>query len=131
MVMFCAQRYDSPPKLRFAPGERVSFRVEDAKDGLDQWLCGEVKEAWPKLHQPCQFEGVQFVDTVPAVEADSTFGRLEVSYYCHRDDHTLIRKEENMPQERSFGIARRMEKRVLAGNTTVTFDHATCRSRKI
>lgn len=131
MVMFCAQHYVTLPKLRFAPGERVSFRVEDGEGGLDQWLCGTVKETWPNIPGPCEFAGVQFCDTVPySLEADSTTGRSERTYYCHRDDHTLVRREDHMPQKRRKGIAQRMEKRALAGSTVI-FDHATCRSREV
>lgn len=132
LVMFCAQQHAVLPQLRFLVGERVSFRIDDAEDGLAQWLRGMVKEVWPKLPQPCEFEGVQFADTVPyLLEADECCGRTERSFYCHRDDHTLIRREEHIPQTRTSGIVKRMEKRLLADGTRVIFDHATCRSKPV
>lgn len=132
IAMFCAQADQQQHKLRFSPGDRVGFRVEDTSEGLDQWICGVVKETWPRLAGPYEFEGVTFAETVPyAVVSDAGHARPEPLLYCHRDDHTLIRKEANVPQSRTRGVAKRFEKRTLTQGSLEMFDHVTCRSKRV
>merc|ERR1712232_239995 len=129
---FCTEIYSTPPKLRFACGDRVAFRIEDSADGLDQWLCGQVKETWSKLEGPHTFDGVKFAMEVPyLLEADSSESLSELCYYCHKDDHTLIRKENHAPQTRTRGIAKRMEKRLGPDGTFEMFDHVTLRRKTV
>ena len=51
------------------------------------------------------------------------------AYYCQRDEHTLIRKPENVPRSLGKAISQRFEKRTSADGTVEVFDHVTTRSK--
>jgi len=53
------------------------------------------------------------------------------TYYCHWDDHSLIRKPENKPLTLGKTISKRFELRPLNDELMEEFDHATERSRAV
>lgn len=131
--MFCTPLAQKPEvKLRFSCGDSVGFRVGDHDDGSDQWFNGVVRETWAKLSGPCTFEEIQFAQFVTyRLEVDPSHAFEESVFYCHRDDHTLIRKPQNIPQIRTRGISKRMEKRRLVDGAWEMFDHVTLRGRRL
>merc|ERR1712187_1004929 len=50
-------------------------------------------------------------------------------FYCHRDDHTLIRSPENVPRTPCKGVSQRFELRKRPDGTSERFDHVTLQSR--
>mmetsp|Transcript_108931 Transcript_108931/g.232777 ORF Transcript_108931/g.232777 Transcript_108931/m.232777 type:complete len:358 (-) Transcript_108931:70-1143(-) len=118
------------PRTRFAVGEKVVCRVRNSPDdGLERWVPGAVSEVWPKLagQKMWDFDGVtgNFADIVPyKVVLDSG-----TWIYCHRDDHTLIRREGMEPQTRVRGISKRMELRKGKDGRKERVDHTTERRK--
>jgi len=114
--------------LRFKLSDRVGIRVQDNADGYENWLCGNVVEVWPTLPGNHETQGfLASANSVPyKVLTDD-----KIAFYCHRDDHTLIRKAENVPQTQVKTISSRFERRQLLDGTFIKFDHVTMRSRKI
>jgi len=122
----------SKPKLRFALGDNVVCRVRnDLKDGLEQWVPGVISLLWPKLPgdhnwRMGDFSG-QYPDLVP-YKVDLASG---VWVYCHRDDHTLIRRKGMEPQTRVRGISKRMEVRTCEDGSRERVDHVTERRKRL
>eukprot|EP00418_Pyrodinium_bahamense_P017378 CAMPEP_0179124252 /NCGR_PEP_ID=MMETSP0796-20121207/58710_1 /TAXON_ID=73915 /ORGANISM="Pyrodinium bahamense, Strain pbaha01" /LENGTH=348 /DNA_ID=CAMNT_0020822909 /DNA_START=45 /DNA_END=1091 /DNA_ORIENTATION=- len=118
------------PKLRFGIGAKVTCRIVNAADGLEQWVSGTVSEAWPKLpgELKWQIEDVSgdFPDVVP-YKVDLSTGSW---VYCHRDHHTLIRREGMEPQTRVKGISKRMELRRTKDGEREQVDHQTERRKR-
>jgi len=120
------------PRTRFAVGERVVCRVRNSTDdGLERWVPGTVSEVWSELagEQMWKFYGVSgnFPRIVPfKVDLDSGSW-----IYCHRDDHTLIRREGMEPQTRVRGISKRMELRKAKDGSKERIDHATERRKRM
>ncbi|CAK0869444.1 unnamed protein product [Prorocentrum cordatum] len=126
-----AQLVDSRPsnvKLRFEVGTRVGCRIRDTEDAVSVWGRGQIVEDWPLLPPPHQLPyGRRTARVVPyLVKLDS--GQF---VYAHRDDHTLIRLEEYIPQSMGRGIAARFESRREADGSIVRLDHYTMRGKKL
>jgi hypothetical protein len=121
-------------KLRFADGDNVVCRVRNNKDdGLEQWAPGQIGETWPRLpgEQTWSFGDISgtFPDVVPyKVTLVSTAAQLDW-VYCHKDDHTLIRRKDLEPQTRVKGMSKRMEVRTNKDGLKETFDHQTERGK--
>jgi len=121
-----------PPRLRkplrFALGDAVAIRIWDHDDGREQWALGLITAVWHPLPGPHDAEGfLASGEAVPyRVQVEG-----EGSYLCIRDEHTLIRKPENVPRTLGFGISKRFEKRKLPDGTVEKFDHLTLRGRKV
>jgi hypothetical protein len=123
------------PKLRFAVGNKVRCRVRNSpNDGLEQWLPGEITAAWPKLsgeevEETWDMGGItgEFPDVVP-YRVDLVDGRW---IYCHRDDHTLIRREGFQPLARVRGISKRIEVRNAEDGRKEQIDHVTERRKTL
>jgi len=121
------------PKLRFAVGDKVVCRIKSSpEDGLEVWVAGFVSETWPSIGDASWDMGPaagKFPDVVPyKVDFSSGSGKW---VYCHRDDHTLIRREGMQPQTRVKGTSKRME--VLKESDGVSFriDHVTERRKRM
>merc|ERR1719335_1332433 len=122
----------SKPKLRLAVGDKVVCRVRnDPKDGLEQWVPGAISFIWPKLSgdEAWNMGGVsgKFPSCVP-YKVDLTAGGW---IYCHRDDHTLIRRQGMEPQARVRGISKRMELRKNEDGSQEKIDHVTERRKRL
>merc|ERR1712066_913865 len=109
----------SKPLLRFGKGDSVACRVRNSQeDGLEQWLTGEVSLLWPALpacalHQhacdePSCGTCEEMTDELPSTVPYRIDLKAGGSVYCHRDHHTLIRKNGMQPRERVRGISKRM-----------------------
>lgn len=146
------------PKLRFGVGDKVVCRLRnDAKDGLENWFSGAITEVWPKIedvatphaeHTNCSSKGDcssncsgktgdtgcglgvgsgKLCDVVPY-----KIGLVSGKWvYCHRDDHTLIRREGLKPLTRVKGVSKRMETVKEADGTKFVVDHATERRKRM
>lgn len=126
-----AELLDSKPpnvKLRFEVGTRVGCRVRDTEDAVSVWERGQIVEDWPSLPPPHQLPyGRRTARVVPyLVKLDS-----QHTVYAHRDDHTLIRLDEYIPQSMERGIAARFEIREAADGSRFRFDHYTMRGKKL
>eukprot|EP00404_Azadinium_spinosum_P059534 CAMPEP_0180704188 /NCGR_PEP_ID=MMETSP1038_2-20121128/7018_1 /TAXON_ID=632150 /ORGANISM="Azadinium spinosum, Strain 3D9" /LENGTH=254 /DNA_ID=CAMNT_0022735995 /DNA_START=179 /DNA_END=940 /DNA_ORIENTATION=- len=109
--------------LRFNLKDKVAIRVQDHSDGYEQWVCGEVLEVWPVLKGKPKEGFLRTAEAVPykvAVEKRGVF-------YCHRDEHTLIRLPENIPRTLVKTISKRFENRKLPDGAVEKFDHVTLR----
>merc|ERR1712232_1018472 len=104
--------------LRFAVDAPVGFRVADTPEGFDKWLTGVVDSHWYELPN----------GKIVPYKLKTETGQV---YYCHRDEHTLIRSKENIPQERVKTIAVRIEKRQREDGTWEKYDHVTGRGRPL
>lgn len=113
--------------LRFGPGEEVAIRVQDRPDGYEQWVCGRVSEVWPAL--PGRV-GRGFLTTASHCAYKVNVGRGN-DFYCHRDDHTLIRLPANIPKKPGKTISKRFENRKLPDGSVERFDHVTLRSKRV
>merc|ERR1719221_2028950 len=113
--------------LRFGIGDKVCIRIWDREDGYENWKAGEVTSVWSKIRP--KPSGTSFLEEW----ADAIPYKVDVEhlglFYCHRDDHTLIRKVENAPRTLLKTMSKRMEKRKLEDGTLEVFDHVTCRRR--
>jgi len=119
------------PKLRFAAGDVVTCRLRNhPKDGLENWVVGTVASVWPQLPGQLKWEIDSISGEFPSIVAYKV--RLSTGgwVYCHRDHHTLIRREGMQPQTRVKGISKRMEKRITEDGRREQVDHQTER-RKI
>lgn len=121
----------SKSKLRFALGDKVVCRIcNDPQDGLEQWVSGKISETWPKLpgeHKWSMGEvSGNYPDVVP-YKIDLVSGWV----YCHRDDHTLVRRQGLQPQTRVRGISKRMELLKCADGTRERIDHVTERRKRL
>jgi hypothetical protein len=122
----------SRPKLRFAVGDKVCCRIRNSpNDGLEQWVSGEVVALWPKAFRDLdatwdmgEASGI-FSDVVPYEVVEIPSGRR---IYCHRDEHTLIRREGFQPLERVRGVSKRMEA-IKNKDGKELIDHVTERRR--
>lgn len=119
------------PKLRFAVGDGVACRVKnDPKDGLESWAVGKVASIWPELPGPLEWkiEGVSGVyPSVVAYKIDLSNGDW---VYCHRDHHSLVRREGMRPQTRVKGTSKRMEVVIAKDGTRQKIDHETERCKR-
>lgn len=94
------------PRTRFAVGSKVVCRVcNNIGDGLERWVSGTVSLIWAKLagELTSEFHSAH-LDVVP-YKIDLSSGSW---IYCHKDDHTLIRREGMQPQIRVRGTSKRM-----------------------
>jgi len=107
--------------LRFSPDEIVGIRIWDTDDGFEQWVFGRVLEIWPSLPEPVQEGFLQSADAVPYKVDVHGHG----IFYCHRDDHTLLRRPENVPRTPGKRITPRFEPRKLPNGNMVMFDNLT------
>lgn len=122
----------SKPKLRFAAGDKIVCRIRNnPKDGKEQWVPGEITMLWPKLPGDLSWElgpaSGKFPDSVP-YRIDLGSGKWLL---CHRDDHTLIRREGLEPQTRVRGISKRMELRKNKDGSKERIDHVTERRKRL
>jgi hypothetical protein len=121
----------SMPKLRFSVGEKVVCRIRNnPQDDLEQWASGTIRQTWAKLpgEQTWELGGVS--GKYPAVvpyEVEIASGHV----YCHRDTHTLIRREGMQPQTRVRGISKRMELRQAEDGSKERIDHMTERRKRL
>lgn len=118
-------------KLRFTLCDKVVCRIcSDPKDGLEVWVQGTIAEIWPKIGEASWDMGEvsgKFPDAVP-YKVNLASGQW---VYCHRDDHTLIRKEGMQPVTRVKGISKRMEIVTKADGSKVCIDHVTGRQKRM
>jgi len=112
--------------LRFAHQDSVCIRVRDSADGNEHWIPGQVVELWPGLRGEPGEGFLVSAESVPYL----VLAQDDTAYYCHLDDHTLIRKPENAPKVPVKGISKRFEHRKLPDGSVERFDHVTLRSRK-
>jgi len=116
--------------LRFSVGDNVAIRVKDDSSGYEQWKKGTVIEVWSKLPGKVQEGFLASAEAVPyLVELDAT--KNDEKFYCHRDDHTLIRKPDNIPQKLGKTISNRFETKTLDDGSVVKFDHVSLRFQKL
>lgn len=107
--------------LRFSAGDQVAIRVMDLPTGFENWRRGRVLSTWMELSiGPAEGKVVPYV-----IQTDRG------TYYCHRDDHTLIRQPEHVPQTLQKSISKRFEQRKRPDGTLEVFDHATLRSKLV
>jgi hypothetical protein len=118
------------PKLRFAAGDCVACRLKsDPKDGLETWAVGEVASIWPELPGPFEWDIDGVSGMYPNVVAYKIDLREGGWVYCHRDHHTLIRREGWQPQTRVKGASKRMEVVIAEDGTKQHVDHQTERRK--
>eukprot|EP00419_Tripos_fusus_P005919 CAMPEP_0172688188 /NCGR_PEP_ID=MMETSP1074-20121228/22242_1 /TAXON_ID=2916 /ORGANISM="Ceratium fusus, Strain PA161109" /LENGTH=637 /DNA_ID=CAMNT_0013507795 /DNA_START=61 /DNA_END=1975 /DNA_ORIENTATION=- len=110
--------------LRFSPDELVSIRIWDTDDGYEQWANAKVLKIWPSLPGPVLEGFLQSADAVP-YKVDAHGHGI---FYCHRDDHTLLRLPENVPRIPGKRITPRFELRELPDGKTEKFDNQTLQS---
>jgi hypothetical protein len=121
------------PKLRFAVGDKVRCRVQNnPNDDLEQWEMGQVTSIWPQLCMPGDYNtwvlgdvSGKYADAVP-YQVDLMTGRW---IYCHKDDHTLIRREGLQPVTRVRGMSKRIEVRKGEDGSKERIDHVTERRK--
>lgn len=132
-------KYAAPPvvnqskRLRFAVGDKVVCRVRNSKeDDLECWVPGTVSSLWPQLPGERAWDmggGISglYADVVPyKVDLHTKTG-----IYCHKDHHTLIRRQGMEPQTRVRGISKRMEDRKSEDGKKILIDHETERRKVI
>jgi len=122
------------PKLRFTVGDPVVCRIRnDPKDGLEQWVPGAIEKVWPKL--PGENGGTWHIGGASGKFPDMVPYRIELAsggcIYCHRDDHTLIRRQGMEPMTRVKGISKRMEVRKCGDGVEERIDHVTERRKRL
>lgn len=120
----------SRPKLRFSTGDNIVCRIRnDPNDGLEQWVPGVIDMTWAEIPGERTWSMAdmtgEYADVVP-YKVSLKSGR---SVFCHRDDHTLIRREGMQPQERVKGISKRMELRRREDGSKEKIDHVTERRK--
>jgi len=116
--------------LRFAVGDRVVCRVRNGEDGLERWDPGTVTFLWPELPGERAWDmgngmSGEYAAVVP-YKVDLQRGNW---IYCHKDHHTLIRREGMAPQTRARGVSKRMEIRTNEDGTRERIDHETERRK--
>jgi len=118
------------PKTRFTVGDKVVCRVHsNIDDGLEQWVSGTVSLTWAKLGTVSLTSEINraYLDLVPYKINLNSGGWI----YCHKDDHTLIRREGLQSQIRFRGTSKRMEVRQSEDGTKERVDHATERRKRM
>lgn len=108
--------------LRFSAGDRVAVRVKDLPSGFENWSPGLVVSTWTQASS----RGLQAMPQAMVPYVVATDSR---NYYCHRDDHTLIRKAEHIPQAPQKSISKRFEHRRRPDGVLEILDHVTLRSK--
>jgi len=109
--------------LRFSLGDIVGIRVMDCSDGYERWKVGKVVATWPALPCAATTGFLKSATAVPyKIQLQEDFRQL---FYCHRDEHTLVRRPENIPQTPTKTISQRFEKRRLENGLIEKFDHVT------
>jgi hypothetical protein len=120
------------PKLRFAVGDKVACRLRnDPKDGLESWAAGTVSSIWPGLPGELKWEMGSVSGEFPSVVAYKVDLSKGGWIFCHRDHHTLIRREGMQPQTRVKGISKRMEVRRAKDGSREQVDHQTERRKRM
>lgn len=119
------------PKLRFGVGDKIVCRVRNSpQDGLEQWVPGVINEIWPALPGEEKWDmgdaSGKYPDVVP-YKINLASGWV----FCHKDDHTLIRREGMQPVTRVRGISKRMELRQCADGSKERIDHVTERRKRM
>jgi len=118
------------PKLRFALGDRVVCRIQNSReDGLENWVTGFIKEIWPQLGEATWDLGEasgKFPEVVP-YKIELALGKF---IYCHRDEHTLIRRDGMQPVTRVRGMSKRIEHVTGADGGKFCIDHVTGRRKR-
>lgn len=118
--------------LRFAQGDRVSCRVRNGQDKLENWCSGTVEAEYPELPGPHEWgDDDEVMGSFPSKVAYRVKLDKGGIAYCHLDNYTLIRKEGLEPQERVKGISKRMEDRKTSDGALVRFDHVTERQKRL
>lgn len=120
------------PKLRFAAGDKVRCRVRNSpNDGLEQWQPGEVKAIWPELPG----DRIWDMDEISGEYADVVAYAVNLAaggwIFCHKDHHTLIRREGLQPLTRVKGTSKRIEVRTNEDGSKEQIDHMTERRKKL
>jgi len=117
------------PKLRFAVGDDIACRIRNnPEDGLENWVRGCITEVWPNI-------GVATWDMGEATGKFSEIVPYKVNLasdkwvYCHRDDHTLIRRQGMQPRTRIKGTSKRMETVTEEDGRRIRIDHVTERRK--
>lgn len=122
--------FDKTKPLRFSVGDPVAIRVRDRNDGFEQWADGTIMDLWPAF--PGVVDEDDFLKAAAAVPyLVALKGMAHQTFYCHRDDHTLVRKPENKPQRPMKTISKRFEMRQLQNGAFEKFDHVTLRGKKM
>eukprot|EP00746_Dinoflagellata_sp_MGD_P123553 gnl/MRDRNA2_/MRDRNA2_58180_c0_seq2.p1 gnl/MRDRNA2_/MRDRNA2_58180_c0~~gnl/MRDRNA2_/MRDRNA2_58180_c0_seq2.p1 ORF type:complete len:391 (+),score=64.18 gnl/MRDRNA2_/MRDRNA2_58180_c0_seq2:73-1173(+) len=126
------------PKLRFAVGDKVVCRIRnDHKDDLEQWVPGEISSIWPTIPGNETWDmgeaSGEFPNLVPYKVELKHAGAVHMGgwIYCHRDDHTLIRRQGMEPKIRVRGMSKRIEVRKGEDGYTETIDHLTERRKRV
>jgi len=120
------------PKLRFAAGDKVACRLKnDPKDGLETWVAGVVSSIWPELPGERKWQIENISGEFPSVVAYKVDFSTGGWVYCHRDHHTLIRRDGMQPQTRVKGISKRMEVRKANDGSREQVDHQTERRKRM
>lgn len=114
-------------KLRFGLGDKVICRVEnDAEDWLEVWVPGFVKGVWPSIGEASWSLGK--LANVVHYKVELATGKW---IYCHRDDHTLIRRQGMQPKSRVAGISKRYENIVEPRGRKFRLDYETGRRKRL
>jgi hypothetical protein len=119
--------FDKAKKPSFSVGDAVAIRVKDRHDGYEQWADGKIVEVWPVFPGPKGEGFLKFAEAVPYLV--SLQDNQNQTFYCHRDEHTLIRKPENKPRTQRKTISKRFEIRKLDNGSFEKFDHVTLRGK--
>merc|ERR1712039_143403 len=105
--------------------------IWDRDDGYENWVQGKIVEIWPKFPKPpgggMDREWAEALPYKVAVQELAQYG----PFFCHRDEHSLIRSPENVPRVLGKRVTGRMEKRRLEDGTLEMFDHVTLKARKV
>lgn len=120
-------------KLRFALGDKVVCRIQNhPDDGLENWVPGFISEIWPEIGEAAWDVGEasgKFPNVVPyKIELSACKSGRWV--YCHRDDHTLVRREGMQSVVRVKGISKRIEHLTGADGDKFCIDHVTGRRKR-
>lgn len=116
-------KWAAPPKidkskpLRYGLGDAVAIRVMDNDEGFEQWMDGKITEGWPALpgHRGQELPfGLMPAESVPYLV--SLKANPDRTFFCHRDDHTLIRK----PGISQKHWGRQFQNALRSGNLTMT-----------
>jgi len=119
---------DKRKPLRFGLEDKVCIRIWDEPKGYEKWVPGKVVELWPSLPKPKKKgHDYEWAEGLPYKVSVDSLG----DFFCHWDDHTLIRKAENAPQTAVKSISKRMEKRKREDGTLEVVDHVTLRRRTV
>jgi len=120
--------FDKAKKLRFGVGDAVAIRAMDTSNGFECWLDAKVSETWATLPFEKEEGMLKAAEAVPYVVVSKDHN---VTFYCHRDEHTLIRKPENKPQKPGKTVSKRFEIRERTDGKKEKFDHVTLRGKVV